>query len=182
MKSAAGKILVRTNKDEKKTKKLGDIEIVIAGSYNDYEIENNVPYGIVEWIPENCELNIQKGDKVYGHHFLPDNEVEPGVHWMGISQVVCVVRGEKMIAINGWNLLEPVSAEQTTESGIYLSTAEGDRGDCAKVAIASDELKEVGVEEGYMVWLSKNADYRMEVEGKEYYRTRTLDILCYADL
>ena len=45
------------------------------------------------------------------------------------------------------------------------------------VSFDSEELEELGVKKGDVVGFRKNMDYRFKIDGKEYYRTRSEDLL-----
>ena len=172
LKAPVGKILVKTDKDEKLTKDLGSTTIVISEGWNPYDVSTNVPYGIVEAVPDDIEEDIKVGDKMYGHHFLVDNEIEDGIHWQLIKDVVCVIRDGEIIMLNDWNFLEPESAEQKTESGIFLTPVEGDREDRAIVKHASKFLKSQGVKRGDTVYFRKDCDKPMDIEGEVLFRNK----------
>ena len=46
-----------------------------------------------------------------------------------------------------------------------------------RVAFESEELNDIGVEVGDVVGFKENRDYRIKIDGKEYYRTRAQDFL-----
>ena len=47
----------------------------------------------------------------------------------------------------------------------------------ARVAFDSDELDDIGAKKGDIVGFKENRDYRINIDGKEYYRTRVEDLL-----
>ena len=46
-----------------------------------------------------------------------------------------------------------------------------------KIAYASSSCEELGVKVGDVVGIGKSRDYRIKIDGKEYYRTRAEDFL-----
>ncbi|MEL0118169.1 MAG: hypothetical protein VXB01_04430, partial [Opitutae bacterium] len=45
------------------------------------------------------------------------------------------------------------------------------------VAFDSKELKALGVKKGDVVGFKENRDYRIKIDGKEYFRTRIIDLM-----
>ena len=46
-----------------------------------------------------------------------------------------------------------------------------------RVAFTAPWIEEMGVKVGDVVGFPKNMDYRIKIDGKEYYRTRSQDFL-----
>ena len=46
-----------------------------------------------------------------------------------------------------------------------------------RVAFDSKDLKAVGVKKGDVVCFKENRDYRIKIDGTEYYRTRVEDLM-----
>ncbi len=46
-----------------------------------------------------------------------------------------------------------------------------------RVAFTSSGIEELGLSVGDIVGFKENRDYRIKIDGKEYYRTRTQDLL-----
>ena len=46
-----------------------------------------------------------------------------------------------------------------------------------RIAFTSSGIKELGLNVGDIVGFKENRDYRIKIDGKEYYRTRTEDLL-----
>ena len=74
-------------------------------------------------------------------------------------------------------LVEPVSQEEKTESGIYLpETVEGDKPQEGIVVAVGDDDK-IKVRVGDKVIFKKYAETEVKVDGKEYYIIKNEDIL-----
>ena len=80
--------------------------------------------------------------------------------------------------LRSWSLLEPVEEEEVQESEIIevvkLNETLPTRG---RVAFTSSGIEEVGLKVGDVVGFKENRDYRIKIDGKEYYRTRIEDLL-----
>jgi co-chaperonin GroES (HSP10) len=78
----------------------------------------------------------------------------------------------------GWSLLEAIEEETVQESSIIevvkLEEKLPTRG---RVAFTSSGIKEIGLSVGDVVGFKENRDYRITIDGKEYYRTRIADLL-----
>ena len=78
----------------------------------------------------------------------------------------------------GWSLLEPIEEEEVQESEIIevvkLTEKPTTRG---KVAFTSSGIEALGLEVGDVVGFKENRDYRIKIDGKEYYRTRLEDLM-----
>jgi co-chaperonin GroES (HSP10) len=170
-----GKILIKTDKNEKKTRTIAGVEIEIHGDWNNYAKDKNVPYGEVISVPPGCKEDIKVGDKIYTKHFLVDNVVSEGIHWADISLLYCTIREGKINMVNGWNLLEPIHVENKKD-GIYTANYSSDDRNWAVVKHPSEFLLSTGIKEGDTVAFRDGCDYKFEFEGETLIRTRTVDI------
>lgn len=81
--------------------------------------------------------------------------------------------------LTGWALLEPVEQEELkTKSDVIevveLKEALPTKG---RVAFTSSGIQDIGLSVGDVVGFKENRDYRITIDGTEYYRTRTEDLL-----
>ena len=78
----------------------------------------------------------------------------------------------------GWSLLESVEEEEEFPSDliemVQLAEKLPTKG---RVAFDSEELAEIGLKKGDIVGFKENRDYRIKIDGTEYYRTRVEDLL-----
>jgi co-chaperonin GroES (HSP10) len=80
--------------------------------------------------------------------------------------------------MSGWAVLEAVHEEPKLKSDIIeLVVLEEPLPTKGSVAFLSQELEDLGLKVGDHVGFRKNMDYRFKIDGKEYYRTRTEDLL-----
>jgi len=166
------------------------LELYIDTRFN--EFENRVTEGPVVAVPFKYETSVKPGDTLYFHHLVVINEGQP----LTGNDNHYLVRYDQDHAINnqaiafkdqhtgvveplkGWSLLEPVEEEEVQESEIIevvkLNETLPTRG---RVAFTSSGIEEVGLKVGDVVGFKENRDYRIKIDGKEYYRTRIEDLL-----
>lgn len=168
----------------------GGLELYIDTKFN--EFENRIQEGPVVAAPFKYETGVKPGDTLYFHHLVVLNEgqVLTGEHNHytvrydpdhTINNQAIAYKDQHTNAIQplaGWSLLEPVEEEEVRESDtievVKLSKSPVTKG---RVAFTAPWIEEVGAKVGDVVGFMKNMDYRVIIEGKEYYRTRAEDLL-----
>jgi co-chaperonin GroES (HSP10) len=85
----------------------------------------------------------------------------------------------KIRPLTGWSLLEPVDQEElkTKSDVIEVVELEEKLPTKGRVAFTSSGIEDLGLKVGDVVGFKENRDYRIKIDGKEYYRTRTQDLL-----
>jgi len=166
------------------------LELYIDNRFN--EFENRITEGPVVSVPFKYETGVKPGDTLYFHHLVVINEGQP----LTGDDNHYLVRYDEDHAINnqaiafkdsdtgdvhplaGWSLLEAIEEETVQESSIIevvkLEEKLPTRG---RVAFTSSGIKEIGLSVGDVVGFKENRDYRITIDGKEYYRTRIADLL-----
>ena len=168
----------------------GGLELYIDTKFN--EFENRIQEGPVVAAPFKYDTGVSPGDTLYFHHLVVLNEGqvltgEPNHYTVRydpehtINNQAIAYKDQHTNAIQplaGWSLLEPIEEEEVRESDtieiIKLSEKPITKG---KVAFSAPWIDEVGAKVGDVVGFMKNMDYRITIEGKEYYRTRAEDLL-----
>tara|TARA_B100001093_G_scaffold170901_1_gene163799 strand:+ start:783 stop:1367 length:585 start_codon:yes stop_codon:yes gene_type:complete len=168
----------------------GGLELYIDARFN--EFENRVTEGPVVAVPFKYETGVKPGDTLYFHHLVVINEGQlltgNDNHYLvrydqdhAINNQAIAFKDSDTGAIQplaGWSLLEPVEEEEIQESDIIevvkLKQKPTTKG---RVAFTSSGVEEIGLEVGDVVGFKKNMDYRIKIDGKEYYRTRIEDLL-----
>ena len=168
----------------------GGLELYIDNRFN--EFENRVTEGPVVAVPFKYETGVQPGDTLYFHHLVVINDGQPLTgepdHYIvrysednAVSNQAIAFKAsgsDAIVPLAGWSLLEPVEEEEVQESEIIevvkLSKKPTTRG---RVAFTSSGIEEVGLKVGDVVGFKKNMDYRIKIDGKEYYRTRVEDLM-----
>ena len=168
----------------------GGLELFIDTKFN--EFENRIQEGPVVAAPFKHDTGVEVGDTLYFHHLVVLNEGqiltgEPNHYTVRFDPEHTI--NNQAIAYNnqhtgdilplaGWSLLEPVEEEEVQESEtielVKLSEVPVTKG---RVAFEAPWINEIGAKAGDIVGFRKNMDYRVNIEGKEYYRTRAEDLL-----
>ena len=166
------------------------LELYIDTRFN--EFENRVTEGPVVAVPFKYETGVKPGDTLYFHHLVVLKEGQPltGVdnhyivkynHDHAVNNQAIAFKDQHtgvVEPLKGWSLLEPVEEEEVQESEIIevvkLTEKPTTRG---RVAFTSFGIEALGLEVGDVVGFKENRDYRIKIDGKEYYRTRTEDLM-----
>jgi co-chaperonin GroES (HSP10) len=168
------------------------LELYIDHKYNENgEFENRVTEGPVVCSPFKIDTGVRPGDTLYFHHLvvMQGGQVLTGddKHYIvkcskeALSNQAIAYKDQDTGEIKplfGWSLLEPVEEEEEFPSDLIemvnLTEKLPTKG---RVAFESEELNDIGVEVGDVVGFKENRDYRIKIDGKEYYRTRVEDLL-----
>ena len=168
------------------------LELYIDTKHDDMgEFNYRVTEGPVVSSPFKYDTGVRVGDTLYFHHLvvMQGGQVLTGVddHYIvkynpeAISNQAiaykCQDTGE-IKPLTGWSLLEPVDEEDKTKSDVIevvqLKEKLPTKG---RVAFTSSGIEEIGLKVGDVVGFKENRDYRIHIDGKEYYRTRIEDLL-----
>lgn len=156
------------------------------------EFKHRVNEGVVVGTPFKHETPVQEGDILYFHHLVVINEGQPLTgkdnHYLVKynkketinSQCIAYKSKEtgEVFPLSGWAILEPVEEAPKLKSDIIeIVTLEEPLPTKGMVSFNSEELEELGLKTGDVVGFRKNMDYRFKIDGKEYYRTRSEDLL-----
>lgn len=168
------------------------LELYIDSKHDDMgEFNYRVTEGPVVASPFKYDTGVRPGDTLYFHHLvvMQGGQVLTGAddHYIvkynpeAISNQAiaykCQDTGE-IKPLTGWSLLEPVEEEEEFPSDliemVQLAEKLPTKG---RVAFDSEELAEIGLKKGDIVGFKENRDYRIKIDGTEYYRTRVEDLL-----
>jgi len=156
------------------------------------EFKNRITEGPVVAAPFKYKTGVKPGDTLYFHHLVVINEGQPLTgddnHYLvkydedhAINNQAIAFKDSdtgNVHPLAGWSLLEPIEEETVQESSIIeiikLDEKLPTRG---RIAFTSSGIKEVGLSVGDVVGFKENRDYRITIDGKEYYRTRVEDLL-----
>ena len=155
------------------------------------EFENRVTEGPVVCSPFKIDTGVEPGDTLYFHHLVvmqggqvltgDDNHYIVKCSKEALSNQAIAYKSQKDGVIRplfGWSLLEPVEEKEESLSELIENVTLREKlPTSGRVAFASEELDELGVGVGDVVGFKENRDYRIKIDGKEYYRTRTEDLL-----
>jgi len=167
------------------------LELYVDNRFN--EFEHRVTEGPVVCAPSKYNTGVKKGDTLYFHHLVVVNE---GQALTGCDNHYLIKYNDKHTINNqaigykckdmgeirplaGWSLLKPVDqkAEVVSEIIEVVSTDDQKLPTRAEVAFDAPWLEDLGVKKGDVVGFKKNRDYRITIDGQEYYRTRAEDLM-----
>ena len=167
------------------------LELYIDTRFN--EFERRVTEGPVVAAPFKYSHGVEKGDTLYFHHLVVLN----GGQVLTGEDNTYTVRYDPEHTINnqaigfkskktgevkplaGWTLLEPVEEEAELVSSVIevVNTASETLPMKGRVSFMAPWIEELGLEVGDIVGFKKNRDYRITIDGTEYYRTRAEDLM-----
>ncbi len=171
-------------------KTAGGLELYIDTRFN--EFENRTTEAPVVAVPFKYDTGVEVGDTLYFHHLVVINGGQPLTgednHYLvrydpdhTINNQAIAYKSAKTGDIHplaGWALLEGVEEEEEQLSDtievVKLKEKPVTKG---MVAFQAPWVEELGLEIGDVVGFRKNMDYRIKIDGKEYYRTRAEDLM-----
>jgi chaperonin GroES len=183
-------VYIKANKHAKSEIEVAGIKMYQDTSYDPMASHNVVQDGQVFTICEKAhhsvlgheiEIEVSEGDHVYSHHFLTDESRErvfgtKTYYEVRYEELYCKIENEQVIMLNDWNFVSPVEATGNVhENGIIMELNKKNQ---LRVGVIEVPNKDLGLEKGEMVYFKKGREYEIDVEGTNYYRIRTNDILC----
>ncbi len=173
---------IEVAKETEDTFTLNGIEMYRDTSFDPMRLARQ--FGIVYRVPMNNELNVQEGDKIWFHHFVPTdaNKVsyikDKNIYQADKNQIYLVERDGEMIPIGVWNFIkQEKTPARITKSGIILDAEDKEVELHGEAVYINSDLKEQGVDIGDRVLFSKNSEYDMNINGSSLLRMRNFDIL-----
>lgn len=169
------------------------LELYVDNRFN--EFQNRVTEGPVVAVPFKYDTGVEVGDTLYFHHLVVINGGQPLTgeddHYLirydperTVNNQAIAYKSAKTGEVHplaGWALLEGVEEHEEKESSIIevvkLKEKPVTKG---MVAFQAPWVDELGLKIGDVVGFAKKMDYRIKIDGKEYYRTAT-DQLMYVE-
>ena len=166
------------------------LELYIDTRFN--EFESRVTEGPVVAVPFKHDTGVEVGDTLYFHHLVVVNDGQPLTgednHYLvrfdpehTVNNQAIAYKSAKTGEIHplaGWSLLEGVEEKEEKESDlievIKLKEKPVTKG---MVALQAPWVEELGLKVGDVVGFKKNMDYRIKIDGTEYYRVRAEDLM-----
>ncbi len=166
------------------------LELYIDSKFN--EFKNRVTEGPVVASPFKYDTGVEVGDTLYFHHLVVINDGQPLTgeddHYLVRFDPLHTINNQaiayksaktgRLHPLAGWSLLEGVEEEEEKQSGsievVKLKDSPITKG---MVAFEAPWVDELGLKVGDVVGFAKNMDYRITIEGKEYYRVRAEDLM-----
>ena len=169
----------------------GGLELYVNTSLN--EFEHRVTEGPVVSAPLKHNTGVESGDTLYFHHLVVLNEGQALTghenHYLvrydpnhTINNQAIGYKSSKSGHIHplaGWALLEPVVQDELKTKSDVIEVIELKKSLPTKgrIAFTAPWVEDLGLKAGDVVGFKQNRDYRIKIDGKEYYRTRTEDLL-----
>jgi co-chaperonin GroES (HSP10) len=170
------------------------LELYIDTRFN--EFERRITEGPVVATPFKHDTGVKVGDTLYFHHLVVVNDGQPLTgednHYLVrfdpdnvVNNQAIAYKSKKTNEIHplaGWALLQGVEEEEEPESTIIEVIKLKDKPVTkGAVAFKAPWVDELGLEVGDVVGFKKNLDYRIKIDGEEYYRTPA-DRLLYKEI
>lgn len=163
------------------------LELYVDTRFN--EFDHRVNEGPIHNPPARYKTGAKPGDTLYFHHHVV---LDKGQIMPGEEDKYLVFYNEQQAATNqaiaykdqktgkihqlfGWALLEPYEEEEEKESEI-IEVVKLKQSPVTKGKVAFG-VKEMGLKKGDIVGFKKNRDYRIKIDGKEYYRVAATELL-----
>ena len=172
------------------------LDLYIDTRFEMGEFNNRVNEGPVKCSPLKYDTGVKEGDTLYFHHHVVIAGGQPlegqencfivkydPEHTHGCQAIAykCQDTGE-VKPLGGWALLTAVEENEHPLSDILEIVQFDDKlPRKGVVAFDSPHLEGLGVSKDDVVGFVKNADYRINIDGIEYYRARKEDLL-YVEL
>lgn len=168
---------------------LGDQKIFIDTRFE--EFDHRVNEGEVVHVPLKFDTPVKPGDTLYFHHNVVINGGMPFADYkdhyvvsfdpkVAVNSHAYAYRPQgtqDIVPLSGWSILEPSFEEELSNDLLHLDHLERPPRTEAMVYVDSDDLRELGVSKGDIVGFQKNRDYTFKIDGQDYFRTRTTDLL-----
>lgn len=166
--------------------KVGDTTLHLDPKWD--EFNNRKMEAEVYATPLKYDTPVKVGDTIYFHHHVviagngKGQEVDDNLyrvtydpnnsHRTQAYAYKCKDTGEVHL-LSEWIFLKPAEQkdEEVTDTGIILELKKPEYNQFGYVLYDSPAVRELGLKKGDKVMIMKNADYRMEIDGQEVYRT-----------
>lgn len=192
MKSINNFIVKVESTTNNKLKTKSGLELHIDTKFD--EFQHRTTEGEVLAVPNNRETPVEVGDTLYFHHHvvvdggMPISELNKwymviyNPYQAAYNQAIAFKSKKtgKVNSIQGWALLDPPEEkeEEAVKKGeIEVVKLKKNPITTGVVSFSSKELDEIGVSHGDVVGFKKNRDYRIKINGKEYFRVAVTELL-----
>ena len=168
----------------------GGLELYIDNRFN--EFQNRTTEAPVVAVPFKYDTGVEVGDTLYFHHLVVINDGQPLTgednhylvrydpdHTVNNQAIAykCQETG-RVYPLAGWSLLKGVEEDEEPESSTIEVVRLKDKPVTnGMVAFEAPWIDALGLKIGDVVGFKKNMDYRIKIDGVEYYRTRAEDLM-----
>jgi len=169
-------------------------ELYVDAKFNDFK--NRTTEAPVICVPFKYDTGVEIGDTLYFHHLVVlggDNNgqiftEEDNTYIVSydpdhaISNQAIAYKSQKdgkIRCLTGWCLLKSVEQEELTLQSDLIEIVDLTEKlpTKAEVVYTCEQADEMGVAPGDVVGFKQNRDYRITIDGQEYYRTRAEDLM-----
>ena len=169
-------------------------ELHIDARFNDFD--NRTTEGPVVCVPFKFDTGVEEGDTLYFHHLVVLGGDNNGQIFTEEDNTYIVTydpnnaignqaiayksqKDGKIKCLTGWCLLKPVEQKELSLQSdiIELVDLSEKLPTKAEVVYTCKEADELGIIPGNVVGFKQNRDYRITIDGTEYYRTRAEDLM-----
>lgn len=150
-------------------------------------------FGIVEEVPAEFSPKsidshlIKPGDEVFFHHFVAQEKNEWLIKGKQLfqahyEQIWAKIENKQLVPINDWLFLSPI--EETEEdlnivgSNIQIREYTQNKQSVGVCFAISEYGKKMGIAIGDIVHIIKEADYKINIGGKDLWRIRLQSVVC----
>ena len=167
------------------------LELFIDTRFENGQFPNRVTSGPVVSPPIKYNTGVEVGDELYFHHLVVLNEGqkltgEDNHFFVNYSPDIALhnqaiayksQKDGKIRCLAGWCLLKAMEQEEAKDSVIEVVSLKENLPTKARVAYLCKEGEELGVKPGDVVGFKQNRDYRIKIDGTEYFRVRAEDLM-----
>ena len=165
------------------------LELFIDTRFEGGEFDNRITGGPVIAVPARHKTDVKVGDTVYFHHLVVLNkgQLMPGtddVYMVDYSPDIVTNNQAfayksadtgKVKTLAGWALIEHMDQDEEITSELLEIVKLKDTA-VTKGVVAFD-VPELDIKAGAVVGFKKNRDYKIEIDGKDYYRIAISQLL-----
>lgn len=165
------------------------LKLYIDTRFEGSEFDNRVTGGPVVAVPAKHDTEVKVGDTIYFHHLVVLNK---GQLMPGTDDVYMVDYHPDVVTSNqsfafkskdtgevkplaGWALISHLDEEEESLSDL-IDLVKLNATDVTKGIVAFD-VPELDLKAGAVVGFKKNRDYKIEIDGKDYYRIAISQLL-----
>lgn len=176
---------------EDQIKTEGGLELYIDTRFEGGEFSYRVTEGPIVAAPFKYNTGAEPGDTLYFHHLVVMQGGQPLTgednHYIAKydpeainSQAIAFKskRTGEITTLGGWTLLESVEEKEEFPSDLVEMVRLAEKLPTkGRLVYGNEDTDHMGLKPGDVVGFAKNRDYRLKIDGKEYYRTRAEDLL-----
>lgn len=165
------------------------LKLFIDTRFEGGEFDNRVTGGPVVGVPARYKTDVRIGDTIYFHHLVVLNkgQLMPGTDDVYMvdyhpdivtnNQAFAYKSAESghIYTLAGWALIEHMDQDEEVESKLIELVKLKDP-EVTKGVLAFD-VPELDIKAGAVVGFKKNRDYKIEIDGKDYYRIAISQLL-----